>query len=146
MEASVTVGLVLSGIIFIVGMIGGYIPLYREWSLDKLSLMVAFGGGTLLAAALFLMMPEGLHHLEEMMPHEEADLLAAVSVVVGFLLMAVFVRVSGLLRDRTIRADLPIAGIPYGHDGHAKTALCTCSKTSSCRVSPCRISATRTRW
>ena len=34
--------------------------------------------------------------------------------------MAVFVRVSGLLRDWTIRADLPIAGIPYGH---AKTAL-----------------------
>ena len=44
MEAPITVGLVLSGIISIVGMIGGYIPLYREWSLDKLSLMVAFGG------------------------------------------------------------------------------------------------------
>ena len=35
-------------------------------------------------------------------------------------LIAVFVRVSGLLRHRIIRADLPIAGIPYGH---AETAL-----------------------
>ena len=40
-----------------VGMIGGYIPLFREWSVHKLSLMVACGGGTLLAAALFLMLP-----------------------------------------------------------------------------------------
>ena len=47
--------------------------------------MVAFGGGTLLPAALFLMMPEGLHHLAEMLPHEQADLLTAVSVTVGFL-------------------------------------------------------------
>jgi hypothetical protein len=47
MEATITVGLVLSGIIFVAGMIGGYIPLYREWGLDKLSLMVAFGGGSL---------------------------------------------------------------------------------------------------
>jgi uncharacterized membrane protein len=68
MEATITVGLVLSGIIFVAGMIGGYIPLYREWGLDKLSLMVAFGGGTLLAAALFLMMPEGLEHIEEAGP------------------------------------------------------------------------------
>lgn len=37
-------------------MIGGCIPLFREWSVHKLSLMVAFGGGTLLAAALFLML------------------------------------------------------------------------------------------
>jgi hypothetical protein len=29
MEATITVGLVLSGIIFVAGMIGGYIPLYR---------------------------------------------------------------------------------------------------------------------
>lgn len=29
--------------------------------------------------------------------------------------IAVFVRVSGLLRHRIIRADLPIAGIPYNH-------------------------------
>ena len=48
--------------------------------------MVAFGGGTLLPAALFLMMPEGLHHIAEMLPHDQADLLAAVSVTVGFLL------------------------------------------------------------
>ena len=34
--------------------------------------------------------------------------------------IAVFVRVSGLLRHRIIRADLPIAGIP---DVHAKTAI-----------------------
>ena len=49
--------------------------------------MVAFGSGTLLAAALFLMMPEGLHHLAEKLPHDRADLLEAVSVTVGFLLM-----------------------------------------------------------
>ena len=35
-------------------------------------------------------------------------------------LIAVFVCVSGLLPHRIIRADLPIAGIPYSH---SKTAL-----------------------
>ena len=73
METTVLTLLVLSGSIFIVGMIGGYIPLYREWGIDKLSLMVAFGGGTLLAAALFLMLPEGWEHIEEGMPWADAE-------------------------------------------------------------------------
>ena len=89
MEATVTTLLVLSGSIFVIGMIGGYIPLYREWSGDKLSLMVAFGGGTLLAAALFLMLPEGWEHIEEGMPWVDVEpgFVAAVAITVGFLLM-----------------------------------------------------------
>ena len=88
-EAAFISLLVLSAGIFIVGMIGGYIPLYREWSLDKLSLMVAFGGGTLFAAALFLMLPEGWEHIEEGMPWTdvEAGFVVAVAITVGFLLM-----------------------------------------------------------
>ena len=50
--------------------------------------MVGFGGGTLLPAALFLMMPEGLHRLEETLPHKQAGLLEAVSLTVGFLHVA----------------------------------------------------------
>lgn len=89
MEAVFITLLVLSVGIFIVGMIGGYIPLYREWGGDKLLLMVAFGGGTLLAAALFLMLPEGWEHIEEGMPWSdvEAGFVVAVAVMVGFLLM-----------------------------------------------------------
>ena len=89
MEAAFITLLVLSGSIFVVGMIGGYIPLYREWSGDKLSLMVAFGGGTLLAAALFLMLPEGWEHIEEGMPWAdvEAGFVVALAITVGFLLM-----------------------------------------------------------
>ena len=40
--------------------------------------------------------------------------------VASTVLIAVFVRVFGLLRHRIIRADLSVVGIPYGH---AKTAL-----------------------
>ena len=89
MEGTVITLLVLSGGIFVVGMIGGYIPLYREWSLDKLNLMVAFGGGTLLAAALFLMLPEGWEHIEEGMPWAEVEpgFVAAAAIMIGFLLM-----------------------------------------------------------
>ena len=89
MEAAFITLLVLSIGIFIVGMIGGYIPLYREWSVDNLSLMVAFGGGTLLAAALFLMLPEGWEHVEEGVPWAdvEAGFVVAVAITVGFLLM-----------------------------------------------------------
>ena len=89
MEAAFITLLVLSAGIFIVGMIGGYIPLYREWSVDKLSMMVAFGGGTLLAAALFLMLPEGWEHVEEGVPWAdvEAGFVVAVAITVGFLLM-----------------------------------------------------------
>lgn len=88
MEAAFITLLVLSAGIFIVGMIGGYIPLYREWGVDKLSLMVAFGGGTLLAAALFLMLPEGWEHVEEGMPWAvEPGFVVAVAITVGFLLM-----------------------------------------------------------
>ena len=89
MEAAFITLLVLSAGIFIVGMIGGYIPLYREWSVDKLSLMVAFGGGTLLAAALFLMLPEGWEHVEEGVPWTDVEpgFVVAVAITVGFLLM-----------------------------------------------------------
>ena len=89
MEGTVITLLVLSGGIFVVGMIGGYIPLYREWSLDKLNLMVAFGGGTLLAAALFLMLPEGWEHIEEGMPWPDVEpgFVAAAAIMIGFLLM-----------------------------------------------------------
>ena len=89
MEAAFITLLVLSIGIFIVGMIGGYIPLYREWSVDKLSLMVAFGGGTLLAAALFLMLPEGWEHVEEGVPWTDVEpgFVVAVAITVGFLLM-----------------------------------------------------------
>ena len=41
-------------------------------------------------------------------------------------LIAVFVRVSGLLRHRIFRADLPIAGIP---DSHTKTAINVYTRT-----------------
>jgi zinc and cadmium transporter len=88
-EAAFITLLVLSGSIFVVGMIGGYIPLYREWSGDKLSLMIAFGGGTLFAAALFLMLPEGWEHIEEGLPWAdvEAGFVAAAAITVGFLAM-----------------------------------------------------------
>ena len=81
--------LVLSAGIFIVGMLGGYIPLYREWSGDKLALMVAFGGGTLLAAALFLMLPEGWEHVEEGVPWADVEpgFVVAAAITIGFLLM-----------------------------------------------------------
>ena len=89
MEAAIVTLLVLSGGIFVVGMIGGYIPLIREWSFDKLSLMVAFGGGTLLAAALFLMLPEGWEHIEEGAPWADVEpgFVAAAAIALGFLLM-----------------------------------------------------------
>lgn len=89
METMVITLLVLSGGIFVVGMIGGYIPLYRQWSIDKLSLMVAFGGGTLLAAALFLMLPEGWEHIEEGMPWADVEpgFVTAAAITFGFLLM-----------------------------------------------------------
>lgn len=89
MEAAFITLLVLSAGIFIVGMIGGYIPLYREWSGNNLSLMVAFGGGTLLAAALFLMLPEGWEHVEEGVPWADVEpgFVVAVAITVGFLLM-----------------------------------------------------------
>ena len=89
MEAVFITLLVLSAGIFIVGMIGGYIPLYREWSGNNLSLMVAFGGGTLLAAALFLMLPEGWEHVEEGVPWADVEpgFVVAVAITVGFLLM-----------------------------------------------------------
>ena len=89
MEMTVLTLLVLSGGIFIVGMIGGYIPLFKEWSVDKLSLMVAFGGGTLLAAALFLMLPEGWEHIEEGIPWTDVEpgFVVAAAIMIGFLLM-----------------------------------------------------------
>ena len=89
MEAAFITLLVLSGSIFVVGMIGGYIPLYREWTVDKLSLMIAFGGGTLFAAALFLMLPEGWEHIEEGLPWAgvEVGFVAAAAITVGFLAM-----------------------------------------------------------
>ena len=88
-EAAFITLLALSSSIFVVGMIGGYIPLCREWSVDKLSLMVAFGGGTLLAAALFLILPESWEHIEEGMPWDdvEAGFVVAAAVTAGFLLM-----------------------------------------------------------
>ena len=89
MEAAFITLLVLSGSIFVVGMIGGYIPLYREWTVDKLSLMIAFGGGTLFAAALFLMLPEGWEHIEEGLPWADVEVgfVAAAAITVGFLAM-----------------------------------------------------------
>ena len=89
METAIITLLVLSGSIFVVGMIGGYIPLFREWSFDKLSLMLAFGGGTLLAAALFLMLPEGWEHIEEGAPWADVEpgFVAAAAIAIGFLLM-----------------------------------------------------------
>lgn len=88
-EAAFITLLVLSAGIFAVGMIGGYIPLYREWGVDKLSMMVAFGGGTLLGAALFLMLPEGWEHIEEGAPWADVEpgFVAAAAIAVGFLLM-----------------------------------------------------------
>jgi len=89
MESVFITLLILSAGIFIVGMIGGYIPLYREWSGSNLSLMVAFGGGTLLAAALFLMLPEGWEHVEEGVPWADVEpgFVVAVAITIGFLLM-----------------------------------------------------------
>ena len=114
MEAAIAVGLVLSGIIFVVGMVGGYIPLYREWGLDKLSLMVAFGGGTLLAAALFLMMPEGLEHVEEAWEHGTADMIAAVSVTAGFLLM--------YMLENLILPRFALSHLGHAHEAVTETA------------------------
>ena len=114
MEAAIAVGLVLSGIIFVVGMIGGYIPLYREWGLDKLSLMVAFGGGTLLAAALFLMMPEGLEHVEEAWEHGTADMIAAAAVTTGFLFM--------YLLENLILPRFALSHLGHAHEAVTETA------------------------
>ena len=114
MEAALITLLVLSGSIFVVGMIGGYIPLYREWSFDKLSLMVAFGGGTLLAAALFLMLPEGWEHLEEGAPWADVEpgFVAAAAVMIGFLLMYLLENLA-----------LPHLGHgPEEHLGHSESA------------------------
>ena len=114
MESALTVGLVLSGIIFVTGMIVGYIPLYREWGLDKLSLMVAFGGGTMLAAALFLMMPEGLEHIEEVWEHEEAGSVAAAAVMIGFLLM--------YLLENLILPHFALSHLGHAHEAAEETA------------------------
>ena len=114
MEAAIAVGLVLSGIVFVVGMIGGYIPLYREWGLDKLSLMVAFGGGTLLAAALFLMMPEGLEHVEEAWEHGTADMIAAAAVTIGFLFM--------YLLENLILPRFALSHLGHAHEAVTETA------------------------
>ena len=48
--------------------------------------------------------------------------------------IAVFVRVSGLLRHRLIRADLPIAGIPYAHATIAITSAGPFRTTRNRRV------------
>jgi len=114
METAIITLLVLSGSIFVVGMIGGYIPLFREWSFDKLSLMVAFGGGTLLAAALFLMLPEGWEHIEEGAPWADVEpgFVAAAAIAIGFLLMYLLENLA-----------LPHLGHePEEHIGHSEAA------------------------
>ncbi len=89
MDPTLTSVAILSSGIFVVGMIGGYIPLFRNWGAVKLSLMVAFGGGALFAAALFLMLPEGWEHVEHGLPWAEVEpgFVVAASVTVGFFLM-----------------------------------------------------------
>jgi zinc and cadmium transporter len=81
--------LLLSGGIFAVGMIGGWIPLLKDWGVSRLNFFIAFGGGTLLGAALFLMIPESFALIEADLPFEETDagFVVAWGMSIGFLLM-----------------------------------------------------------
>lgn len=89
MEPTLTTLAILSAGIFVVGMIGGYIPLYRNWGAEKLSFMVAFGGGAVFAAALFLLLPEGWEHIEHGLPWGEVEpgFVVAAAITLGFFLM-----------------------------------------------------------
>ena len=51
--------------VVVLTLVGGLLPLVREWSRSTIRLFLAFGTGVLLGAAFFHMLPEAIHGLGE---------------------------------------------------------------------------------
>lgn len=71
------------GVVFLLSLAGGLLPLLREWDRKSIRMLLAFGAGVLLAAAFFHMIPEAIHELGERV---------GAYVLVGFLLIYVLER------------------------------------------------------
>ena len=67
MNVEVVLGFLMIIVIGSLSLIGAFMISIREKTLDKiLFILIAFGTGTILASALFDLIPESLHHLEEL--------------------------------------------------------------------------------
>jgi zinc and cadmium transporter len=67
MNVEVVLGFLMIIVIGSLSLIGAFMISIREKTLDKiLFILIAFATGTILASALFDLIPESLHHLEEL--------------------------------------------------------------------------------
>jgi zinc and cadmium transporter len=95
MNVEVVLGFLMIIVIGSLSLIGAFMISIREKTLDKiLFILIAFGTGTILASALFDLIPESLHHLEELNAEgatvTESSLF--ISVIFGFVMFFIIER------------------------------------------------------
>ncbi len=91
----VVLGFVMIFVIGSLSLIGVFMISIRETTLDKiLFILVAFATGTILASALFDLIPESLHHLEELNAEGAAisESVLFILVIVGFVMFFIIER------------------------------------------------------
>lgn len=91
----VVLGFVMIFVIGCLSLIGVFMISIRETTLDKiLFILVAFATGTILASALFDLIPESLHHLEELNAEGAAisESVLFILVIVGFVMFFIIER------------------------------------------------------
>ncbi|MHA1461025.1 MAG: ZIP family metal transporter [Promethearchaeota archaeon] len=95
LNVEVLLGFIMITVISSLSLIGLFMISIREKTLDKiLFILVAFATGTILASALFDLIPESLHHLEELNAGGAAiaDSLLFVLVIFGFVMFFIIER------------------------------------------------------
>jgi len=109
MNVEVVIGFLMIIIIGSLSLIGAFMISIREKTLDKiLFILVAFATGTILASALFDLIPESLHHLEELNAEGAAIakvfylFLSFLALFCFLLLNDLFIGFLGMLTKKTI--------------------------------------------
>ena len=95
MNVEVVLGFLMIIVIGSLSLIGAFMISIREKTLDKiLFILVTFATGTILASALFDLIPESLHHLEELNAEGAAiaESLLFVLVIFGFVMFFIIER------------------------------------------------------
>jgi zinc and cadmium transporter len=95
MNVEVVLGFLMIIVIGSLSLIGAFMISIREKTLDKiLFILIAFATGTILASALFDLIPESLHHLEELNVEDAAITESSlfIFVIFGFVMFFIIER------------------------------------------------------